>query len=528
MGSRPMKLTSSEDAVKLVKDKDTVIADGITFGAPEELFIALEKSFLDTGHPRDLEIVAPGGTGDTRGRGFDHFAHEGFIRGYYGSYLNLTRKLGTMVSEEKIEGYMFPLGVCCQMLREIAAQRPGLITHLGLKTFADPRLEGGKLNSISKENRVEVISLGGKEWLFYKPYRIDVALIRGTTADEFGNLTMEKEAGIMSVLSMAQAAKNCGGKVIAQVERTATRGTLHPKDVRVPGILVDTIVIAKPENHMQTWKIQYDPALSGEVHAPGAGYGVIELDHRKVIGRRALMELSPGKVVNLGGGMSEFVSSVAWEEGIGEQVIFTVEAGMTGGVPGYGLNFNTASNPEAIIDMPSQLDFYDGGGIDVTYVGFAQIDKYGNVNASKLGNRITGVGGFLDVAPNAKRRVHCGAFTAGDFNIEVGEGKLNIRRDGRVKKFVGQVDQVTVSGECTLEKGQPVLIITERAVFEWTRDGLVLTEIAPGVDIKRHILDQMEFEPLVSPDLREMPKEIFIDLPLNLKKRHPWREYERI
>jgi len=406
-GKDSPKIIAFDDVPRLVNDGDTLIIDGITFGVPEELIIALEKSYLETGHPRDLTVVAPGSAGDARERGINHFAHEGFTKKCITSAFNLSPKLGKMVLEEKIEGYMLPLGVCCHLLRDIAAGRPGLITHIGLGTFIDPRLDGGKLNSKSKEDFVEAITLHGSEWLFYKSFHVDIALIRGTTADEFGNISMEREAGLLSVLPMAQAAKNCGGKVIVQVERTATRGTIHPKSVRVPGILVDAVVVSRPENHQQTWKISYDPSRSGEIRIPGIIFKPALLDYRKVIGRRGVMELQSGWIVNLGAGMGEFIASVVWEEGLDEQLTCTVEAGMIGGVPGAGLNFNTSSNPDAIIDTPSQLDLYDGGNNDATLLGFAQIDKHGNINVSKFQDRIFGVGGILDVATTSKRRIHC-------------------------------------------------------------------------------------------------------------------------
>lgn len=523
------KLVDLETAIGVVKDGDALIADGITFGAAEDLFVALEEKFLKTGHPRDLTIIAPGGSGDVRGRGFDHFAHEGFIKVFTGSYLNLTRKLGDLILAGKAEGYMLPLGVYCQLLREISAGRPGLITHVGLKTYVDPRYEGGRLNSVSKGDDFvpEVINFKGREYLYYKPFHIDVAFLRGTTADEDGNVTMEKEAGILNALSMAMATKKCGGKVVVQVERVAARNTLKPKDVEIPGILVDYVVIARPENHMQTWRYAYNPALSGELRAPRSELLLIPFDYRKVIGRRGALELEPGMIVNIGAGLSEFVTSVAWEEGIGDKLTFIIEAGMIGGVPGFGLNFNTAVNPACIIDQPSMVDFFDGRGHDITLVGFAQVDKDGNVNVSKLGDKVPGIGGFLNVAPNAKKRVHCGTFTAGKPEIRIENGKLNIIRDGDVIKFIDRVDQISVSGEYALDVGQPVKIITERAVFEWNRAGLVLREIAPGVDLQRHILAKMAFKPIISPDLKEMPAELFIPAPLGLKKKEPWVNYRK-
>lgn len=518
------KVVELETALSMVKDGDVVISDGITFGAAEELVSGLEAKFLQTGRPRDLTVVAPGGSGDVRGRGFDHFAHEGFVKVFTGSYFNLTRRIGQLILDEKIEGYMLPLGVYCQLLREIVAGRPGLITHVGLETYVDPRYEGGRLNSISQRDEFvpELITIHGKEYLFYKPFHLDIALLRGTTADEDGNITMEKEAGILNALAIAMATKKTGGKVIVQVERVAAKHTLHPKDVRIPGIVVDAVVIARPENHMQTWREAYNPSLSGEIRIPESKAVPIPFDYKKAVGRRAVLELRPGMVVNIGAGMSEFVTSIAWEEGIQDKLTFIIEAGMIGGIPGFGLNFNTATNPACIIEQPSMIDFFDGGGCDISVLGFGQVDASGNINVSKLEGKIPGIGGFLNVAPNSKRRVHCGAFTAGKSDIRIENGRLRIIKDGEIIKFVEQVDQISVSGNYALKVGQPVKIITERAVFEWTKDGLVLKEIAPGVSVEEHILPKMAFRPLIAADLKEMPLEVFQDALLNLKQSSLW------
>ncbi|RJQ25620.1 MAG: acyl CoA:acetate/3-ketoacid CoA transferase [Peptococcaceae bacterium] len=515
------KVIAADQAGKLVRDGDVVIGDGITFGFPEELFIALEEHFLKTGHPRNLTVIAPGGAGNVRGRGFDHLAHEGLLRKYCTSYLTLTRKIDELICGNKIEGYMLPLGVFAQLLREIAAGRPGLITHVGLKTFVDPRLEGGRLNSLSDSTGFipEVIALSGKEWLFYKSFPVDVALLCGTTADEDGNISFERQAGVVNATAMAMAAKKCGGRVIAQVERLAGRGALKPQAVKVPGILVDAVVLARPENHKQTFNVQYDPARSGELRAPEVAPAPVPLNCGKIVARRAAMELKRGMVVNIGAGTPEFIPSVAWEEGIQRRITFAIEAGMIGGIPGYGLNFNTATNPDAILDHPYMMDFFDGGGCDATFLGLAQIDRRGNVNVSKLKNRVTGLGGFLNVAGTSKMRFHCGLFTAGEQDIGIENGRLQIVRDGEVCKFVNRVEQISVSGSYALDVGQPVTVITERAVFSWTEQGLTLIEIAPGVDLERDIRARMEFLPLVSPELKEMPAEIFLDGLMGLVRR---------
>jgi len=520
------KLINSIDVAKIVKDGDTVTGTGFSFMTPEELFVALEESFLETGHPRDLTILVPGGAGNLRGKGFDHFAHDGFIKKVIAPYYNLTPALAKMVMEERVEAYMIPAGVLAQLLRDIGAKRPGLITHVGLGTFADPRVEGGALNSRSKERLTEIIEIDGAEYIRYKPIHIDVALIKVTTADEFGNCTMEKEAAFLTTLPMAIATHNCGGIVIVQAERVASMNTLHPQRVIVPGILVDGIVVARPENHWMTWREQYNPARSGEIRASALDLPSVDMGPEKVVARRAIYQLEPGEVVNLGAGMPEFISSVCWEEKIFDKLVLTVEAGMIGGIPGYGLQFNTASNPYAIIDQSLQMDLYDGGGNDASCVGFAQIDEQGNVNVSKLNSRIPGVGGFLNVFPNSKKRVHCGGFMAGKSKIEARDGKLHIIEDANIVKFVKKVNQITLNGSYINNFTVPTVIITERAVFHYTKDaGLVLEEIAPGVDLKKDILDKMEFRPVISKSFKLMPSELFDNRMLNLCGKEPWSSY---
>lgn len=516
------KIVSVEEAVSIVKDEDVVAVEGFVGSVtPEELLLGLEQRFLREGRPRNLTIVASTGQGDMRGRGLDHLAHEGLLKRVISTYYNVTPRLQRLILENKIEAYMFPLGVLAQLYREIAGGRPGVITHVGLGTFVDPRQEGGKINSITKEDLVEVVNLVGREWLLYKSLPINVAFIRGTTADERGNISMEKEIAVPHGPSLAQAAKRWGGKVIAQVERIAAAGTINPRLVEVPGILVDAVVVARPENHMQTFKVQYNPSWSGELRVSiGQVFRALPLDDRKVIGRRAALELWPNAIVNLGVGMPEFVASIAGEEGASDLFTLTVESGATGGIPAYGLSFGAATNAEAIIHMPYQFDFYDGGGIDISFVGFAQIDAVGNVNVSKLNSRIPGVGGFLNVTQNAKKVVFCGTFTAGGTEVAISEeGWVQILKEGPIKKFVRSVSHVTFSGEVSRKKNQRVLYVTERGVFELTAGGIMLVEIAPGVNLERDILGQMEFRPLVSPQLKEMPAFLFKPGRIDLARR---------
>lgn len=514
------KLITVQEAVKKIKDGHTVAVEGFV-GAltPEDILYELEQHFIKHNSPQNLTMLASTGQGDLRGRGLDHFAHEGLLKKIISAYYNVNPRLQKMVLENKVEGYMLPLGVIAQLYRETAAGRPGLLTHTGLGTFVDPRLEGGRMNEISHEEMVNLLEIDGREWLLYKPIPMDIALVRGTTADERGNITLEKEVAFLQGPSLAMAAKNCGGTVIAQVERIARAGTLHPKAVKIPGIFVDYLVVARKENHMQTFNMDYNPAWSGEIRGSlQETTRPVPFDYKKVIGRRAVLELEVGAIVNLGVGLPEYVASISGEEGISNRFTLTVESGPIGGIPAYGINFGAATNPEAIMDMPYQFDFYDGGGIDITFVGLAQVDAKGNVNVSKLNERIPGVGGFLNVTQGAKKVVFCGSFTAKGCQYEIGGGRLEILKEGKINKFIQRVQQITFSGSVAINKGQVVKFVTERAVFQLTKEGLILKEIAPGVKLREDILDQMEFEPIIDKNVKTMPQAIFEDRPLHLSK----------
>jgi propionate CoA-transferase len=512
------KIVSAAEAIAIIRPGDTVsVAGFVGIGTPDELLIALAERFRAEREPAGLTLVFAAAPGDSKDRGLNRLAHPGLVRRAIGGHWALVPKLAKLALDNEIEAYNLPLGCIAQLYRDIAARRAGLVSRVGLRTFVDPRQDGGKINARTTEDLVELVVIGGKEYLLYKAFPIHVALIRGTTADTAGNITMEREALTLDALPAAMAAKNSRGLVIAQVERIAQEGSLDARRVQVPGILVDCVVLADPENHRQTYGVSHNGAFSGQIRVPMDRIPPLPLDDRKIIARRAAMELPPGGVVNLGIGMPEGVAAVAAEEKVLSFVTLTAEPGVIGGMPQGGLNFGAALNPEAVIQQNQQFDFYDGGGLDLAVLGMAQTDAEGNVNVSRFGGRLAGAGGFINISQNSRKVVFTGAFTAGGLVTAIEDGKLRIVHEGRARKFIDHVEQITFSGGFAGENGQNVLYVTERCVFRRTADGVELTEVAPGIDIDRDILAHMAFRPIINtPTL--MDARIFLPEPMGMEQ----------
>lgn len=496
------KLCSAEEAVRLISSGSTIACGGfVGAGHPEALTAALERRFLSDGEPSSLTLVYAAGQGDGKSRGLNHLAHPGLLKRVIGGHWGLAPRLGQMALAGEIEAYNFPQGVICQLYRDIAAGRPGCVTHVGLGTFIDPVHGGGRLNNRTEEVLVERIRLRDRTWLLYHAFPIHAGLIRATAADPFGNLVMDEEAVIGDVLPIAQAAHNGHGVLIAQVKRLLDR-PVPPQHVRVPGRLVSRIVVADEADHWQTFgelfnarycqSADIESAELSEILAP------MPMDARRIIAARACDELQPGAIANLGIGVPEGIARIAAERDLLNDVTLTLESGPIGGIPAGGLSFGASLHPEAVIDQPAQFDFYDGGGLDFAALGAAQVDQHGNVNVSRFGSRFAGVGGFVNISQNARRLVFCGTLTTDGLEVAVENGRLRIVSEGRVAKFLKQVGQVSFSGAIAREAQRDVLFVTERAVFRLQRSGLELIEVAAGIDIQKDVVERMEFVPLIS------------------------------
>ncbi|HPV79901.1 MAG TPA: CoA-transferase [Dermatophilaceae bacterium] len=515
-GPHTSLVRSVESAMELIRSGETIATSGfVGCGTPDALLDGLARRFRESGDPAGLTLLFAAGQGDGGEQGLNRLAEPGLLRRVVGGHWGLIPRVAALAVSGQIEGWNLPQGVISRLYRDMAAGLPGTVSRIGLHTFVDPRSQGGRVNERTTDDLVEVVHLGGEELLFYRATPIDVALLRGTSADEHGNITMEREALTLDNLAMACAARNNGGKVIVQVERIVSAGTLDPRLVKIPHILVDAVVVAPPELHRQTYATAFNPGYAHEVRIPLDLIPPMPMNERKIAARRAAMELPDGGVVNLGIGMPDGVSTVAAEEHVIDRITLTTEPGIVGGMPASGGDFGAALNPDALIDQNQQFDFYQGGGLDLTVLGMAELDADGNVNVSRFGPRLTGAGGFIDISQSARTVVFVGTFTAGGMQVGISDGRLTILSEGRSRKLVRHVEQVTFNGRYAASLGQRVLYVTERAVFAATPEGLRLIEVAPGIDIERDVLAQMDFAPIVQ-DVALMDSRIFLPQPMGL------------
>jgi acyl CoA:acetate/3-ketoacid CoA transferase len=501
---------SAGEAADKIRDGATVVLSGNTYRlVAESVLAALEARFLAERRPRDLQVIYPimgerarAGSGG-RGTGVNRLARPGLMRRVVaGSFSrDAEKELNTLVTRDAVEAYNLPMGTIFAWIRAAAARAPGLLTPVGIDTFVDPRREGGRMNAATRAPLAEVVTLGGEEALFYPRQPVDVALLKGTTADEQGNVSLERDPFTLGVFYMALAARNSGGTVIVEVTRAAAGGSLHPRSVVIPAPLVDYVVVAPEE-----FEDEHDPRMSGEIQAPLAP-AALPLDEKVVIARRAVREFRPGDVVNLGAGIPMYVvPHVAVQEGVAGQVAFTIEQGPIGGLPGVG---GISVGPSAIIDSLQVFDWYDGGGIDVACLSFGEVDRFGNVNVARFGGMMPGSGGFVNIVHAARKVVFCGTLTAKGLRTTVTPAGLRIEREGQLRRFVPDVELITFNSEAAVKKGQEALYVTERAVFRRERAGLTLVEVAPGVDVERDVLAHVGFPVRIAPDLRSMPPELF-------------------
>jgi propionate CoA-transferase len=510
------KVIPVREAVGLLEDGDTLLIGGSGAGhaVPQRFIDELAAVYQGERRPKDLTTVRIVGIGDFADRGFSQLGLPGLMRRTIGSNIGNEPRLGKLVEDNQLESYSFPQGVLSQLTREIAAGRPGLVTKVGLGTYVDPRQTGGKQNERTTEDLVEVVTLRGEEWLLFHTFPIDVAVIRGTTADEDGNLTMEGEAVQGEMLSMAMAARNSGGVVIAQVRQLAARGTLPLRDVKVPGALVDHVFV--DPDQWQTYITRDSPYYAGRERRPPADEPPLPLDVRKIIARRSLLEFPRGAICNLGFGVSQLIGRVAWEEGITDQLVLTVEQGIFGGVPVAGNEGGTGFNYQAMIDQPNMFDFYDGGGLDIASLSFAEVDAQGNVNVHAFEGRVRGPGGFPNISARTGRINFVGTLTAHGLELAIEESGVRVVSEGSLPKFVPQVREISFNGTLARERRQRVRYVTDRAVFSLEDQGVVLIEVAPGIDVERDVLARMGFRPGVAEQLRTTDGRVYADGPMGL------------
>lgn len=515
---------NASKAIEMIKDESTICTIGMTLvSASETILKEIEKNFLETGHPKNITLVHSCGQSD-RERGIQHLAHEGLVKRIIGSHWGLQPRWMEMIAESKVEAFCLPQGQIAQLYRSMACGLPGKMSKVGLGTFIDPRYEGGKMNERTKplKNIVDILQYDNEEYMFYKAIPLDIVIIRGTTCDEMGNMTTTEEAMKLEVLPAVLAAKRFGGKVIAQVKTVVANGTINPKEVTVPGVFIDAIVQCDNpmEDHRQTSSWYYDPSYSGQIRVPNNHIKKAEFNERKFIARRGTMELKKGDVVNLGTGIpNDMVGSVCIEEGVNDDIMITVESGIYGGQQAGGIDFGIGQNLVAMITHHEQMDYYNGAGVDCTFMGLGELDQEGNVNSTKMGSRCTGAGGFIDITQNAKKVVFLGTFTASGAKYKFEKDKLTILQEGKIRKMVNKVAQISFNGKIAREKGQEVMIVTERAVFKLCKKGVELIEVAPGIDLQTQVLDMMDFKPILAKEIKIMNKELFNkDTIFNLKK----------
>lgn len=518
------KVISAKEAASLIGDRMVVtVSSSSGLGCPDAVLAAIGQRFEQEGHPRELTTLHPIAAGDMSGiKGIDHLAKPGLLKkticGSYPSGPSSAEppQIWKMIGENAVAAYNVPSGILFDMHREAAAKRPGVLTKVGLDTFVDPRHQGCAMNEAASEPVVSLQQFDGEEWLYFRAIVPHMAIIRATSADERGNLTYEHEGAFLGGMEQALAARNNGGIVIAQVKRVVANGTLKPQDVRVPGILVDHIVVAPDQ--LQTTQTPYDPAISGEVFRPLSTFRTPEMNIQKVIARRVAMELRDGMAVNIGFGISANVPRILLEEGQHGKVTWVIEQGAVGGVPLLDFKFGCASNAEAIVPSPYQFTYFQAGGFDASLLSFLQIDRHGSVNVSRLSARphvTAGAGGFVDITARAKKIVFSGFFNAGA-KLSLADGGLRIDQEGKVKKIVEEVEHISFSGRRGVAQGQDITYVTERCVMKLTPQGLLVTEIAPGVDLERDVLAQAEIPLAVAKDLKRTPAALYHDAPIGL------------